>query len=126
MARGRKKGSKNKSILKNEAIEIKQDILFNNPKEIKKYIRALKKLKKVCGVGSPERKDFNKQIKDLKNKLIDQTKPEPEKEELIAEILKVDILLGKLDIDLKKFTIKELQKHLDLITKKQGHKYCLE
>jgi hypothetical protein len=122
----RKKGSKNKSTLKNEAIEIKQDILFNNPKEIKKHIRALKKLKKVCGVGSPERNDFNKQIKDLKNKLIDHTIPEPEKDKLIAEILKVDILLGKLDIDLKKFTVKELQKHLDLITKKQGHKYCLE
>jgi hypothetical protein len=88
-------------------------------KEIKQRIRALKKLKKVCGVGSKQRKDLNKQIKDLKETLTGLITPAtPEKEKLITEILKRDKLLGKLDINLNKFTLIELQKHLDLITKK--------
>lgn len=90
-----------------------------NEREIKQRIRALKKLKKVCGVGSKERKDLNRQIKDLKETLTELVTPTtPEKEKLITEILKRDKLLGKLDINLNKFTLIELQKHLDLITKK--------
>ena len=90
-------------------------------KEIKQRIRALKKLKKVCGVGSKQRKDLNKKIRDLKEELAGLITPgTPEKEKLIAEILKRDILLGKLDINLNKFSVTELQKHLDLITKKKG------
>jgi uncharacterized protein with von Willebrand factor type A (vWA) domain len=89
-----------------------------DPKEIKKEIRALRKLKLACQPGSDERLDLEHKIKDLKKQLVEVIRPEPEKDNLIAEILKVDILLGKLDIDLKKFSIKELQKHLDRI--KQG------
>ena len=123
----RKKGSKNKYKLSDEALEIKKgNTLITNPKELKKEIRALRKLKLQCRAGTPERIELEHRIKALKKQRTDLTTPEPEKDKLIAEILKVDILLGKLDIDLKKFTVKELQKHLDLITKKQGHKYCLE
>ena len=90
-------------------------------KEIKKQIRALRKLKKVCGIHSKERNDFNKKIRDLKEELAGLVIPgTPEKDKLIAEILKRDKLLGKLDINLNKFSVAELQKHLDLITKKKG------
>ena len=94
-------------------------------KEIKQRIRALKKLKKVCGVGSKQRKDLNKQIKDLKETLTGLVIPAtPEKEKLIAEILRIETerksipTFKQLGIDLNKYTIAELEKHLDLITKK--------
>ena len=123
MGRGRPKGSKNKTNLKDEALEIKKDNtllvnLFGDKKEIKKEIRKLRKLKLQCQPGSAERLELGHKIKDLKKQLIEVTRPEPEKDKLIADILKVDTLLGQLDIDLKKFSIAELQKHLDLITKR--------
>ena len=123
MGRGRPKGSKNKTNLKDEALEIKKDNtllinLFGDKKEIKKVIRKLRKLKLLCQPGSAERLDLGRKIKDLKRQLIEVTRPEPEKDKLIIKILKIDTLLGKLDIDLKKFSVAELQKHLDIITKK--------
>ena len=42
---------------------------------------------------------------------------DPGKEKLIADILAVDILLGKLDINLNKFSVAELEKHLYIIKK---------
>ena len=126
---GRKKGGKNKSKLSDEALAIKQETnIMVNPKEIKKEIRALKKLKIACRAGTKERIDLHRQIKDLKNKLIDFNKPEPEKEPIIAEILKIETerktipTFAELFIDLHKYTLTELQKHLDLLTKKGGEK----
>jgi hypothetical protein len=119
MGRGRPKGSKNKSTLNSEALELKQEpIVYVNDKDIKKEIRALRKLKLQCRPRTPERLDLEHRIKALKKQLKEVSTPEPEKEKLITEILKIDTLLGKLDINLNKFTIKELQKHLDIITKK--------
>jgi hypothetical protein len=116
---GRKKGSKNKSTLNSEALELKQEpIVYVNDKDIKKEIRALRKLKLQCRPRTPERLDLEHKIKALKKQLKEVSIPEPEKEKLIIEILKIDTLLGKLDINLNKFTIKELQKHLDIIIKK--------
>lgn len=112
---GRKKGSKNKP----KTIEpIEKDntilpILFGNEKDIKKEIRALKKLKLQCKSGSKERIDLYRKIKELKNKLIDQNKPEPEKDKIIAEILKLDRVMASIDIDLKKHSIEDLQKYLN-------------
>lgn len=114
--RGRPRKIQSQDIIK---VESQEPILTNiNEKDIKQEIRQLKKLKLQCRAGSKERIDLYRQIKDLKDKLTAQNKPEPEKDNLISEILKVDILLGKLEIDLKKFTISELKKHLDIITKK--------
>jgi uncharacterized protein with von Willebrand factor type A (vWA) domain len=92
---------------------------MNDPKEIKAEIRRLRKLKLACRPGTAERLDLEHKIKDLKKQLIEVNIPEPEKDNIIAEILKVDTLLGKLDINLKKFSITELQKHLDIINKKR-------
>lgn len=136
---GRRKGSKNKfkniepttepTIIKrgrgrpkkikinNDELEIK-NVLIGDKKEIKSEIRQLKKLKLQCKPGSKERITLHRQIKDLKKGLIQQSISEPGKDKLIDEILKVDILLGKLEIDLTKFSIAELQKHLDLLNKR--------
>lgn len=118
-ARGRPKGSKNKSKLNDEALEIKQgNTLFSNTKEIKKEIRALRKLKLQCRAGTSERLELEHKIKALKKQKVDLSTPEPEKDNLIAEIKKLDPLFETLEIDLKKFTIKELEYHLNKITKK--------
>ena len=87
-------------------------------KEIKQEIRRLRKVKKDLRPGTAERLDIGRKIKALKQQLAEMNTPEPEKAKLIAEILARDILLKRLEINLNKFTIKELQKHLDRITKK--------
>lgn len=116
---GRHKGSKNKTNLKDEALEIKKDnTLFGDEKEIKKEIRKLRKLKLQCRARTPERLDLEHKIKELKRQRIEINTPEPEKEKLIIEIKKIDNLFERLEINLNKFTIKELTKHLDLITKR--------
>jgi L-lactate utilization protein LutB len=90
-------------------------------KEIKKEIKRLKRLKLQCKSGCPERIDLHRKIKDLKKQLVGLSTPEPEKETLIIEIKKLDPLFDILEINLNKFTIAELQKHLD---KKRKDKKC--
>jgi len=120
MARGRPIGSKNKSKLSDEALEIKKgNTLITNPKELKKEIRALRKLKLQCRAGTPERIELEHRIKALKKQRTDLTAPEPEKDKLIAEIKKLDPLFEKLEINLNKFSVKELEYHLN---KKRGIK----
>lgn len=88
------------------------------PKEIKAEIRRLRKLKKDLRPGSKERIEIFRQIKDLKKQKVIINTPEPGKEKLIAEILKIEeeqrtiprfINLG---IDLHIYTIEQLEIHL--------------
>ena len=95
-----------------------------DPKEIKQEIRRLKKLKLQCRPGSKERIELHRQIKDLKKQIAVITISEPGKDSIIVKILKVEAEQGikprfaDIGIDLHKFSIPELQKHLDLITKR--------
>lgn len=123
MPRGRPKGSKNKITLADEALKIKKNNtllvnLFGNVKEVKKEIRRLRKIKLACRSGSTERLNLEHSIKELKKQLKDNSVIEPDKEKLIKQILIKDSLLSKLEIDLNKFSIAELEKHLLLITKR--------
>jgi len=86
------------------------------PKESKKEIRRLRKLKLQCRPGSAERLELEHKIKDLKKQLAEII-PEPEKDIIIAEILKLDTLMAKIDIDLKKHSISDLQKYLNKLKK---------
>lgn len=93
-------------------------------REIKKEIKQLKKLKLKCRAGTKERISLGRQIKDLKSQLIEQNKPEPEKDKIISNILKIEAdkhikpSFKDLEIDLRKFSIKELNYHLEKLTKK--------
>jgi uncharacterized protein with von Willebrand factor type A (vWA) domain len=80
-------------------------------KEIKRAIRELKKLKLKCRPGSSERLDLEHRIKELKIKLIP-VEIEPGKDKLIQEIYILDPLILKMEMDLNKFTIKELEYHI--------------
>jgi len=86
-------------------------------KEIKKKIKRLKRLKLKCRTGSKERIDLHRQIKQLQYKLEEYNKPEPEKDLLIEKILIIKPEYITLGMNLKKFTIQELQFHLKKITK---------
>jgi len=93
-----------------------------NIKDIKAEIRRLRKLKLQCRPGSVERLDLEHKIKGLKKQLADINTPEPEKAEIIAEILQYEKISIFDEVYYNKFTIKELQKHLDIIKVKRGIK----
>ena len=86
-----------------------------NINEIKLEIKRLKKLKKELRAGTKARIVIYRQIKDLEKKLIDYNKPNDEKDKLIEEIKAIDNTFERLDIDLKKYTIEQLQFHLKRI-----------
>lgn len=121
MNRGRPKGSKNKpKEIKKTSLEIKR---------IKKEIKDLKAKKLSLPSGSRERIELHRKIKETKVLLTQKkeikTQKEnlynnPEKDKLIQEIKKLDPLFVILKIDLKKFTVEQLQYHLD--KKKRGLK----
>lgn len=89
-----------------------------NNKEIKSEIRKLKKLKLSCKAGTPERINLHKKIKVLKEKIQDTI--DVIKEPIIKEILSIRPEYKDVEIDLNKFTIQELEFHLNKI--KQGEK----
>jgi uncharacterized protein with von Willebrand factor type A (vWA) domain len=92
---------------------------MTEPKTIKQEIRRLRKLKLQCRPGSDERLDLEHKIKDLKRQLVEVNISEPGKDRLIAEILRIEVeqkttpRFEDLGIDLHKFTIEELQKHIE-------------
>lgn len=117
---GRKKGSKNKPKLQDNELEIKKDnpvlvTLFGNEKEIKKEIRRLKKVKLQCRAGSKERIILHRRIQELKGQLTERKVGNEGKEAIIKEILQYDKSFEVLGIDLRKFTVKELEYHLQKI-----------
>ena len=80
MGRGRPKGNINKTTENRLGIKsnnILLPLLFGNVKDLKKEIRALKKLKLQCRAGTKERIDLHRKIKALKKQLIElKDKPE--------------------------------------------------
>lgn len=87
-------------------------------REIKRQIRALRKIKKDAPKKTQARRDINKQIRDLKGQLQGSgcnIIEDKEKEVLIKKIQKVYVHY----CDLASHSVEELQKHLDLITKER-------
>lgn len=81
-------------------------------KLIKQQIKQLTKLKRKCQPGSKERLDLGHKIKELKADILKAGIVEPGKEKLIKEIYILDPLILKMEMDLNKFTIKELEYHI--------------
>jgi hypothetical protein len=99
---------------------VSEPVISNiNIKDLKSEIRQLKKLKLQCRPGSAERLDLEHKIKDLKKQRTGVITVEPEKEKLIEEIKKADPLFERLEINLNKFTVIELQKHIEYTKRKQ-------
>jgi len=84
-----------------------------NEKQIKQEIRRLKKVKLACRSGSVERIKLHRQIKALKKKLSYIKEIDQEKTPIINEIIKFKPYKS----NLYKFTVKELQYHLDRLKK---------
>ena len=84
-------------------------------KEIKRMIRALRKCKKDTRKKTEERRDINERIRDLKAQLTPVSKEvNAEKEKLIAIIRqKQPTYLRNVIMDYDKFSVEELQKHID-------------
>lgn len=85
--------------------------------EIKRKIRELRKIKKDLKAGSRERISIGREIKALKERLADSTKPDKEKAKVISQILLLDKVMASIVIDLKKHNIKDLKKYLDKLKK---------
>jgi hypothetical protein len=92
------------------------------PREVKREIRRLRKLKLACRPGTAERLDLEHKIKDLKRQIAEVSISEPSKEKLIAGILKAEAeqkltpRFADIGIDLHKYTEAELELHLKRIT----------
>lgn len=91
-----------------------------NDREIKEQIKALKKVKKGSRVKTALRHDLNKRIRDLEKKLTEGYAMTTEKEELIKKIYKAEPDVKKIKMDLRKFTMEELEYHYRKKCKKKG------
>lgn len=121
--RGRPKGAKAKpKEIKETSLEIKR---------IKKEIKDLRAEKLRLPSGSEQRIELHRKIKEMKSLLTEkkevktqaeQRYNDPEKEKLIAEILKLEPDYPKDICNLNKFTNEQLQKHIDIIKRRQGVK----
>jgi len=89
-----------------------------NPKELKKEIKRLTKLKRACRSGTKERIELYRNIKELKTQLVELTKPDEAKQKIIAEILALDKLMASIEIDLTKHNIEDLQRYLKKLKNK--------
>lgn len=89
-----------------------------NKKFIKSELRKIKKIKKNLRKGTDEYKEMKSKMKDLKHQLEEITENNPEKEKLIEEINKhkKEYMVGV--IDLRKFTVEELDQHLKRLKRK--------
>ena len=87
-------------------------------KEIKQEIRKLRKLKLACRANTPERITLHRQIQALKQQLAEVSIPEPLKEPIISEILKIEAerkiipTFEQLGISLSGYSIENLKIHL--------------
>ena len=94
---------------------LKKEKMDTDTKEIKRQIRALRKCKRQTRMKTPERRDINERIRELKAKLEPIIKEaDPEKDKLIAIIRqKQPIYLRNMGIDYTKFSVEELKSHLE-------------
>ena len=87
-------------------------------KDIKQKIRELRKLKKQLRSGTPERISLHRQIQALKQQFAEVSIPEPLKEPIIAEILRIEAerktipTFEQLGISLSGYSIENLKIHL--------------
>lgn len=90
-----------------------------NQKQIKQEIRRLKKVKKDLRKSSEEYIDVKKRIKSLKLQLNEVEKPSKEKEKIIVDINKLtpNYLIGM--VNLRLYTLEQLQKHLLYLQRKK-------
>lgn len=88
-------------------------------KFLKKQIRELKKLKLSMRAGTQERIETHRKIKELKSKLLEPDIIDPDKEPIIAEILKLRPEYIKENFNLNKFSISELTIHLNKLKSKK-------
>jgi hypothetical protein len=113
---GRKKGGHNKAKI---AISRQEKAIPLDFKEIKRQIRALGKCKRDCPKKTEERREINEHIRELKKQLIPiYAEVTPEKQILIDQILKIRPEYKILNIELTKYTISQLEKHLEAIKHK--------
>jgi len=113
-----------KKVLQDDDLVIKKDntlltALFGNSKEVKQKIRALRKIKKDLKPGSKERIDIGRQIKELKKSLEGMAVSDKGKEAVIKELKSLDPLIEQIQMDLNKFTLEQLKKHLENLKAKQ-------
>jgi len=95
---------------------------MENIREIKKRIRALRKVKKDMRIGTQQRRDINTEIRKLKDRLEEtQGNSSPEKDMLIKEIyiLRPEWKVLR-NFNLNNFSIEELKKHLEITKKKRN------
>lgn len=86
-----------------------------NSREIKAQIRLLRKIKRDTRPKSEERHDLNRQIRELRKKLVPICDLTNNKKDLIAQILKIRPEYTDLKIDLQGYSEEQLMKHLKTI-----------
>lgn len=86
-------------------------------KELKRTLRALRKLKKATQKQSEERRQINRQIREVKEKIgviVEPQVPDVDKQKVIDEITDIKKRRGEvLYVDLNSYGISELQIHLN-------------
>jgi len=82
-------------------------------RELKRTLRALRKLKRDTQIHTEERRQINKQIRDVKDKMGVAVEPDADKQKVIDEITDIKKRRGEvLYVDLNSYSIGELQNHL--------------
>jgi len=85
-------------------------------REIKRHIKLLKKIKKETPLRTEARRDINRRMRALKKELVKDIEPvTKEKAELIQKILKIRPYYTDIRLNMKKYTMQQLQEHFDKI-----------
>ena len=87
-------------------------------KELKKQISKLRKLKNKMRVGSSDRIELHRKIKEMKQQLEQSKIIDKDKQPIIEQIKKLDPLVEKLNQDLNRFSKEQLEFHLKKLKEK--------
>ena len=86
-------------------------------KEIRKQLRSLRKLKRNTQIGTAERRQINKQIRDLKKQyetIEAELKPDDNKQRLIDELIEYYHKSGRpILTDFRVYAVEQLEVHLN-------------
>lgn len=93
-----------------------------NNKGIQKEIRRYTKIKKHLRKGDEKYNEVRDKIKDLREKHKEIERSNPEKDIIIAEIIKLTESFFVEIMDYKNFTIEQLKFHLGKLKEKRGKK----